>query len=66
MELDLTICPECGLPAEVLYRSALQSTDGPVEHIKLHCVVGHWFFMETPAAQPVAARGPYARAARSH
>ncbi len=69
MELDLTTCPECALPAEVLHRSTLQSTEGPVEHVKLQCVVGHWFFMEAPPgqpAEPVAARDLNARTARSH
>ena len=47
MEHEFTTCPECGLPAEVLHRSALQSTDGPVEHVKLRCVTGRWFFMES-------------------
>jgi hypothetical protein len=51
MERELTTCPECGSPAEVLYRSALASTEGPVEHVKLQCVTGHWFFMEAPAPQ---------------
>jgi hypothetical protein len=49
MEREFTTCPECGLPAEIQYRSVLQSTDGPVEHVKTRCVTGHWFFME---AQP--------------
>jgi hypothetical protein len=60
MELELTTCPECGLPAEVLYRSALQSTAGPVEHVKLQCVTGHWFFTEASAHRP-APRIPAAR-----
>ena len=47
MELELTDCPDCGLPAEVIDRSTLQSTDGPVDHVKTRCVVGHWF--TTPA-----------------
>lgn len=36
-------CPECGLPAEVLDRYVLESTDGPIEHVKIKCVQGHWF-----------------------
>ena len=49
MELELTHCPDCGRPAEVVDRFVLPSTDGPVEHVKTRCVSGHWFFME---AQP--------------
>ena len=43
MELELTTCPDCGLPAEVLHRATLASTDGPVVHVKIRCVRGHWF-----------------------
>lgn len=45
MELELTNCPECGHPAEVVHRSTLQSTDGPVEHVKIRCISGHGFLM---------------------
>lgn len=47
MELELTYCPDCGLTAEVIDRAVLQSTDGPVEHIKTRCITGHWYI--TPA-----------------
>ena len=33
----------CGLPAEVEYRYAVESTDGPLESAKIRCPVGHWF-----------------------
>ena len=39
----LTICPECGEPAEVLDRFELPSTDGPVEHVRTYCVRRHTF-----------------------
>jgi hypothetical protein len=45
--MDATTCPECGAPAEITRRSALESTDGPVEHVKLQCVRRHWFLMPT-------------------
>ena len=38
-------CPECGLPADVEAAGRLESTDGPVEHAKVRCPVGHFFFM---------------------
>ena len=41
--LDLTHCPECGGPAEVLDRFRLPSNHGPVEHIKVRCITGRWF-----------------------
>jgi hypothetical protein len=45
-------CPEymnrehtvrCGLPAEVVYRYAVTSTDGPLESAKILCPRRHWF-----------------------
>ena len=44
-ELDLVVCPECGAPAEVVDRFALQGTDGPVAHVKVACLVRHWFLL---------------------
>jgi hypothetical protein len=38
---ELVDCPECGLPAEVLDRFVLESTHGPVEHVKTHCAARH-------------------------
>jgi hypothetical protein len=48
MDLELTNCPECGAPAEVIDRFVLPSSDGPVEHVKTRCVTGPWFVV--PAA----------------
>jgi hypothetical protein len=33
----------CGLPAEVEYRYAVESTDAPLESAKIRCPRGHWF-----------------------
>ncbi len=33
------------MPAEIAERFWLSSTDGPVEHIALECVAGHYFRM---------------------
>lgn len=38
-------CPACWLPAEVTERFRLASTDGPVDHIAVACVAGHFFKM---------------------
>lgn len=35
---ELTACPDCGAPAEVVDRYTLASTSGPVEHIATACV----------------------------
>jgi len=45
--MDATTCPECGAPAEVTDRFALESTDGPIEHVRVMCVRRHWFLMAT-------------------
>src|SRR5215472_6535815 len=33
----------CGLPAEVVRRFTMHSTDGPLEAAMIRCPVGHWF-----------------------
>lgn len=47
--MELTACPECGGLAEIVWRAALESTDGPVEHVRVVCVRRHWFLMPTAA-----------------
>jgi hypothetical protein len=44
-------CPECSAPAEVEWTTALESTDGCVEHLKIHCVNRHWFFLTSDHVQ---------------
>lgn len=48
MVAEFVDCPEagCGLPAEVLDRFVLESTDGPVEHFRIRCVNRHWFMCQ--------------------
>jgi hypothetical protein len=71
MELDATgieppaliACPEpgCGVPAGVVDRFALPSTDGPVVHVRTWCLEGHGLTQRVDAltAWPVAqARRP--------
>jgi hypothetical protein len=36
-------CPTCGLPAEVTDHFKLGGAPEPVEHVKLVCVMRHWF-----------------------
>jgi hypothetical protein len=45
--MDVTGCPEpgCSLPAEILDRRVLESTDGPIEHARILCLSGHRFLM---------------------
>lgn len=44
---DTTTCPECNADAVVQWRAVLESTDGPIEHEKIHCTQGHWFLLPT-------------------
>jgi hypothetical protein len=60
--MDTTLCPECGALAEVQWRDAIESTDGPVEHAKISCVRRHWFLLpvrnlEQPTSRPLALLG---------
>jgi len=62
--MDTTTCPDCGAPAEVTDRFVLESTDGPIEHVKVRCAALHWFLTSTEslarhraAAPPAPARG---------
>lgn len=43
--VDTVECPDCGLAAEVQWRTTMQSTSGPVEHLKIRCAAGHCFFL---------------------
>lgn len=57
--MDLTVCPKCGEVAEIQRRPVLESTDGPIEHVKTLCIRRHWFLL------PVAwLPGPGSRARR--
>ena len=64
--MDMTTCPECGVPAEVRDRHVLSSTDGPIEHARVRCVDGHCFFLPVasisrPAATPRRTQSPIRR-----
>jgi len=43
--MDITTCPDCGAPADIVDRHVLESTDGPVEHARVRCVARHVFFL---------------------
>ncbi len=42
---DVIACPDptCRAPARIVDRWTLESTGGPVEHVKTGCQRGHWF-----------------------
>jgi hypothetical protein len=48
-------CPQCGAPAQITERFRLDSTAGPVEHLKTGCVNNHWL---TPPAETLAHAQP--------
>ena len=66
--MDLTSCPSCDSPAEIIEQFTLRSTDGPVEHMRITCVRRHWFLLPVPRprrpSDDVASPGD--RAARSN
>jgi hypothetical protein len=39
--IDIVSCPMCALPAFVESRFYLESTDGPLEHLRVSCFHGH-------------------------
>lgn len=45
--MDWVWCPECSMPAEIVWRRQLASTDGRVEHAALHCLAQHMLLMPT-------------------
>lgn len=40
--LTHSLCPSCGLPAQIVDRFTLPGVPEPVEHLKLVCFAGHW------------------------
>lgn len=41
--LDEKGLARCGLPAEVLRRFVMESTEGPLESVMIKCPAGHFF-----------------------
>ena len=44
-DLEIIGCPSCGAPAEIVWRTRLASTAGPIEHLDVRCIRRHTFFM---------------------
>jgi hypothetical protein len=57
---DVIACPDpaCRAPARIVDRWTVESTSGPVEHVKTGCERGHWFtpLAESLELEPVPAR----------
>lgn len=45
--LDIAACPECSMTASLKRGNRVESTDGPVDHVRITCVNRHWFLMPT-------------------
>ena len=43
MEIELTRCPACGRPAEILDRFVVFGDRGPIEHVRIRCISGPSF-----------------------
>ena len=47
--LQLVGCPQCLAPAEITDRFVLESTSGPVEHVRTWCLNGHGYTQRVDA-----------------
>jgi hypothetical protein len=56
MDLELTQCPVCRLPAEIFDRFVVFDDRGAVEHVKIRCVTGATF--ERPVGPWAPGRRP--------
>jgi hypothetical protein len=56
--MQFTSCPHpaCGAVAEIVDRFVFPSTDGFIEHVKVHCLHRHWFML--PVDRLPAGVGP--------
>jgi hypothetical protein len=68
--LDSRGTERCGLPAEVEYWYAVESSDGPLESAKIRCPRGHWFngpaeSLTVPAGEPQSEHAPGLRVSPS-
>src|SRR6478672_2545493 len=55
--IDTTTCPQCGAVAEVTERAVLESTAGPVEHVRVVCLDRHWFLLPAESVTSATAAG---------
>jgi hypothetical protein len=63
MEIELTHCPACGRPAEVIDRFVVFGDRGPIEHVRIRCITGASFERRigrwNPCARPRSTNPAY-------
>jgi hypothetical protein len=63
MEIELTRCPACGRPAEILDRFVVFGDRGAIEHVRIRCITGPSFERRVgrwnPGAGPRPANATY-------
>jgi hypothetical protein len=42
---DFGACPECSMSAVTYDWGRIESTDGPIDHVRVTCINRHWFLM---------------------
>jgi len=63
--METTDCPDCGVIAEVEWRTVMESTDGPIEHAKIRCLNRHWFQLPVASLGLAVRAGPRTDASRA-
>jgi hypothetical protein len=43
--LEFASCPACSMIASAQWAGCLESTEGPITHVRVTCVHQHWFLM---------------------
>jgi hypothetical protein len=43
--LKFASCPDCSMIATAQWAGRLDSTEGPITHVRVTCVHRHWFLM---------------------
>jgi hypothetical protein len=61
MPISAHVCPECGLPVEIVHSQVFVSTHGPVEHVHVRCPQRHWFLLAADLLEVVAEPPPRTR-----
>jgi hypothetical protein len=58
MDIELTRCPACGRPAEIVDRFVVFGDRGPIEHVRIRCMTGPSFELRVGRWNPGASPPP--------